>query len=111
MTVIPVRPARPGGATQEGGDGAAGGGDDFARAFDDFDRGIREAIDDALNVEQWTAGERMGELEERLEREVEPAIANQDKMAPRHLDMVRNHINEAPHPSPQSPLHSVQPPH
>jgi hypothetical protein len=109
MTVIPARPARHGGAKQEEGGGAAGGGDDFARVFDDFDKGIREAIDDALNIAQWTAGERMGDLEERLEREVETAIAHEDKMAPRVLDMVRNHISEAPDASCESGIYSVKP--
>lgn len=111
MGAIPARPARSGGAKQdgEGGDGSAGAGEDFTRAFDDFDKGIRAAIDDALNVAQWTAGERMGELEERLEREVEMALANESAMAPAVLDLVRTRINEAPDASRESGVYAVTP--
>jgi hypothetical protein len=111
MAVVPVRPARRGGADANDArrPGGAEGGDDFAREFDDFDQGLRDAVDNALDVAQWTAGERMSELEERLAREVETAMANEADMAPHVLEVVRSNIAEAPDASKESGIFNVTP--
>jgi hypothetical protein len=106
MAVVPVRPARGGADTSEEG---ASGGDDSARSFEDFDKGLRDAVDEALNVAQWTVGERMSELEGRLEREVEMAMANEAEMAPQVIDIVKSTIREAPDASTESGIYNITP--
>lgn len=112
MTVIPVRSLRRDGESardgQEGGDSAAAG-DDFANKFDDFDKGLHETIDSALNVASWTSGDRMGELEERLEREVEMAMVNEAEMAPRVIKIIEENIGNAVDACRESGIHAVAP--
>ena len=112
MAVIPVRPTRrgsEGGVGGEGGDGSAGAGDNFGQQFEDFDKGLRDAVDDALNVSSWTSGERMGELEERLQRHVRFAVDNETEMAPRVIQTVKDNIKDAKDASPESGVYSVTP--
>lgn len=89
-------------------DGASGDAE-FADGLGDFETNLREAIDGALNVGSWTSGERMHELEGRLEREVEQAMANESQMAPRVMDVVRDHIAQAKDHSSESGVYHVQP--
>jgi hypothetical protein len=112
MAVTPVGPVlrdSEGGKRREGGDGSAGAGEDYGRHFEDFDKGLRDAVDDALNVSSWTSGERMGELEERLIRNVRLAVENETEMAPRVMQTVRDNIKDAKDASRESGIYSVTP--
>ena len=109
MAVTPLRPARPQG---DGGDGSGSGGPaedrDFSAHFDDFDQ-LHEALEGALDIAGWTAGDRMAELETRLEREVEIAIANEADMAPRVIEVIEKNIGEARDASCESGIYPVTP--
>src|SRR5262245_27835071 len=54
---------------------------DGVEASDTLEQGFQQA----LNLDNWTAGERMDQLAARLEREVELAAQFEDGMAPRVL--------------------------
>jgi hypothetical protein len=83
--------------------------DDFDQYAEDFDRELRQAVDEALDVSRWTAGENMGQLEERLEREVRAAAAYEADKARGVLDIVRNNIADNPNASPESGVYDVTP--
>jgi hypothetical protein len=109
MAIATIRPARSDqGGEREPNEGAGDPGSHSER-FDDFDHSLNQAIEGALDVGGWTAGDRMGELEERLEREVEAAMKNESEMAPRVLDIVEKNIKDAPNASAESGLFSVTP--
>src|SRR5437870_13620478 len=58
MAVTPVRPARRDGAAgagEVGADGSADAGEDSGQQFEDFDKELRDTVDNALNVSSWTA--------------------------------------------------------
>lgn len=91
------------------GDGQTGGGDPAAQEFEEFDSALRGSIDTALNIGTWTSGERMGELEERLEREVSVAMAQEAEMAPKVIEILRENITKLVGASPQSGIYPVTP--
>jgi hypothetical protein len=97
---------RAGGPGREADDAAA---DDLDQQAEDFDRDLRQTVDQALNVGQWTAGESMGDLEERLEREVRAATAYEAGKANGVLDLVKNNIRDNPDASRESGVFDVTP--
>ena len=111
MVATPAQPAFHEGGTEEGegeSDGSAAA-DDIGREFEDYDQSLRDAVDGALNVSAWTAGERMSDLEERLEREVALAVAHENEMAPRVIQTIKDNIRSAPDASRESGIYSVTP--
>jgi hypothetical protein len=81
---------------------------DFADQVDEFDRQMRQMVDDALSVSTWTAGERMSDLEERLEREVRDAVAYEAGKSG-VLEMVRQSFPDNPAASKESCVETVTP--
>jgi hypothetical protein len=112
MAIIPARqPGHSGGTAPrpDSDDGRAGTEDDFRQQFEDFDHALRGSIDAALNISSWTTGERMSELEERLEREVSVAMAHEAEMAPKVIEILKNNIKGAVDASRESGIYSVTP--
>src|ERR1700688_1022676 len=110
MALTPLRSARPNGGGDDGSRSAgAAEGDDFSAHFDDLDRSLNEALEGALDVAGWTAGDRMADLEERLEREVEMAMANEAEMAPRVIEVIEKNIGAARDASRESGIYTVMP--
>jgi hypothetical protein len=107
MAVNPVRAVRDG--EESAGPDSNSAGEQFKDGFDAFEQDLRQAIDGALNVASWTSGERMGELEGRLEREVELAIANEAEMAPQVRRVIEERIAETPDASSEAGLYPVTP--
>jgi hypothetical protein len=91
------------------GDSAASESDDFNQQFDSFDDALRQTVEGALNINTWTSGARMGELEERLHREVDIAMKNESEMAPRVLKTLQKTLEYALDTSKESGIFHVTP--
>ncbi len=65
----------------------------------------------ALDLNSWTAGERMDQLAEQLEREVELAAGHEHDMAPRILQTLQRVLPTAPDASRESGVYQLQPDH
>jgi hypothetical protein len=63
----------------------------------------------ALDLNSWTSGERMDELANRLEREVETAAQFEDVMAPRLLKVLEEKLPTAADASHESGVYSLTP--
>ena len=97
------------GQGESGMDGDSAAADaEFADQVDEFDRQIRQTVEDALSVSTWTAGERMSDLEERLEREVREAVAYEAGKSG-VLEMVRQSFPDNPAASKESCIQTVTP--
>jgi hypothetical protein len=65
----------------------------------------------ALDLDSWTAGQRMDQLAERLEREVELAAGYEQDMGPRILETLEKVLPTAPDASRESGVYQLQPDH
>ncbi|MCP2213974.1 hypothetical protein [Bradyrhizobium diazoefficiens] len=83
-----------------GADGVAD--EEAADQAEQFDRHIRGMVDEALNVSTWTDGERMSDLEERLEREVRAATQYESEKTGRVLQLIEENIGDNPEASKES---------
>ncbi|MFN3727921.1 MAG: hypothetical protein ACK4SZ_16640 [Allosphingosinicella sp.] len=85
------------------------GNDDFGNegltSSDTLELEFREA----LNLANWTSGNRLQELGERLEREVELAARHESEMAPRVLDILRRNLASAEGASVESGVFQLKP--
>ncbi|MET4149072.1 MULTISPECIES: hypothetical protein [unclassified Bradyrhizobium] len=107
--INPAAAGRPMGGPERSADDASGAEDDLDQQAEDFDRELRQTVDEALNVASWTAGDNMGELEERLEREVRAATIYEAGKAQAVLDIVRNNIADNSNASKESGIFDVTP--
>jgi hypothetical protein len=82
-------------------------GDDSAPTFESLEADFQAALD----LDSWTSGERMDELANRLEREVETAARFEDNMAPRVLKALEEHLPTAADASRESGVYSLTPDH
>lgn len=95
----------------------------FAREAEDLDGAATRDAEDgfeasdtlereflqALDIGNWTSGNRMEELAERLEREVELAARHEDDMAPRVLDILERNLPSAVNGSNESGVYRITP--
>jgi hypothetical protein len=107
--INPAAAGRPKGGPGRGAEDASGAEDDLDQQAEEFDRELRQTVDDALDVAAWTAGENMGELEERLEREVRAATIYEAGKAQGVLKIVRDNIKANPDASKESGVYDVSP--
>jgi len=68
---------------------------------------LEQGFQQALNLDNWTAGERMDQLAARLEREVELAAQFEDGMAPRVLKKLEEALPTAPDRSKESGVYTL----
>lgn len=68
---------------------------------------LEQEFQQALNLDNWTTGERMDKLTARLEREVELAARFEDGMAPRILKKLEEALPTAPDRSKESGVYSL----
>lgn len=85
------------------------GGDDVGAEGLTVSDTLEQEFLEALDLANWTSGNRLQELGERLEREVELAARHESEMAPRVLDILRRNLSSAEGASVESGVYQITP--